>query len=145
MKPIFIFLFIYLATLYTVNINALPHRRLNDEFENDDFVSCNPNIFQELNVSFTPNPLVSDTVATFEVAGRLLIDAPRKFNLDIIVNTDTLELHDQSPVEPTKLLKAGDLFNFFENLTMPTLSEHYTIEVSLNSLDVTLACVNKTI
>ena len=85
-----------MATLYAVNINALPHRRLNDEFENDGFVSCNPNIFQELNVSFTPNPLVSDTVATFEVAGRLLIDAPRTFYLDVIVNTDTLEIHWRS-------------------------------------------------
>ncbi|CAG8501501.1 9139_t:CDS:1 [Paraglomus brasilianum] len=132
--------------LYAININALPHRR--DDpfvFPNDDFVSCSGRIPRELNVSFTPDPLVSGAVATFEVAGRLLIDAPRKFSLHIFINQDTGDLHDESDVEPAKLLLAGDPFNFFENITMPTLSEHFQIVVSLDSLDTELACANRTI
>ncbi|CAG8575148.1 8699_t:CDS:2 [Paraglomus occultum] len=143
MNQNFIFLFTFLAMLYVVNINALPHRR-DETFENDGFVSCEPNIPPELSVSFTPNPLVSNANATFEVAGSLLIDAPSKFNMDIIVYTDTSEFHDSSPVEPTTLLKAGDKFDFFEDFTMPVLPENYLIQVSLNSLDTTLACSNRT-
>ncbi|CAG8629933.1 13347_t:CDS:2 [Ambispora leptoticha] len=143
MKQISIFLFMFLATLYVVNINAFPYRR-DDGFENDGFVSCDPRIPQELSVSFTPNPLISNANATFEVAGHFLIDPPRTFNLDIIVSTDTLETHDSSPVVPAKLLEAEDPFDFFETLTMPALSENFMVQVSLNAIDTTLACSNRT-
>ena len=135
----------FLATLYVVNINAIPHRRANDEFENYGFVSCNPNIPRELNVSHTPNPLVSNTLTTFEVAGRLLIDGPRSFYLNFNIFTDATEYHELSEVVPAKPLGAGELFNLYENFTMPPLSERYKVRVSLNSPGVTLACVNKTI
>ena len=131
--------------LYVVNINAFPHRRADENFENDGFVSCNPKIPQELNVSYTPNPLVAGVVTTFEVAGRFLIDAPRKFSLHIFIDTDIVEYHDSSDVETAKPIGAGDLFNFYENLTIPTLSEHYKIKVSLDSFDTKLTCANKTV
>ncbi|CAG8501472.1 9137_t:CDS:1 [Paraglomus brasilianum] len=136
-----------LTTLYAININAFPHRRDDDPFvfENDGFVSCSNRISRELNVSYTPKPLVSGAVATFEVAGRLLIDAPRKFSLHIFINQDTGILHDSSDVVPARRLLAGDPFNFYENFTMPTLSEHFQIVVSLDTLDTELACANKTI
>ncbi|CAG8545336.1 4856_t:CDS:1 [Paraglomus occultum] len=135
----------FLATLYAVSINAFPHRHDDSQYGNYGFVSCESNIPRELDVSYTPNPLVSNVNATFEVAGRLLIDAPTKFFLHIIVYTDILEYHDTSDVEPARHLKAGELFNFYETFTMPTLSEHYKIQVSLDSLDTTLACANATI
>ncbi|CAG8604493.1 4806_t:CDS:2 [Acaulospora morrowiae] len=133
----------FLTTLYVVNINAFPYRR-DDGFENDGFVSCDPRIPQELSISFTPNPLISNANATFEIAGHFLIDPPRKFNLDIFVITDTLKTHDSGPIVTDKLLEAGDTFNFFETLTMPALSENFIVQVSLNSIDTTLACSNRT-